>query len=147
MSKEFEILPHTADLKIRAYGSNLQMLFCNVLKGMFESIHPLGSGCVWENDRLRCEKLPIERMIDVASHDLPSLLVDFLSEALYLSDVYGEAYLDVVIDDISHTHVCGVLRGVMVDDFEAGEIKAVTHHDLVIEERDGEWVAEVLFDL
>ena len=135
MSKKFEVLPHTADLKIRAYGDNLQMLFCNVLRGMFESIGPVVGGG------------EVERSFDVSSHDLESLLVDYLSEALYLSDVHGEAYLDAVIDEISPTHVKGMFKGVGVDDFETGEIKAVTHHDLKIEERDGEWVAEVLFDL
>ena len=61
VSKDFEILPHTADLKIRVYGDNLQMLFCNAVKGMFESIRPLGSGCEWKGDRLWCEELPVEQ--------------------------------------------------------------------------------------
>ncbi|MBU1008158.1 archease [Candidatus Dependentiae bacterium] len=136
MKQGFEVLSHTADLKIRVYGKNLQMLFCNTVKGMFESIGPLGKG-----------EVVVERSFDIFSHDLPSLLVDFLSEALYLSDVNGEAYFDVSIDEITNTRVRGVFRGVSINNFEMGEIKAVTHHGLRIEERDGAWVAEILFDL
>jgi len=147
MEKEFEILPHMADLKIRVYGKDLKELFSHALKGMFSSIQPQvtpGSG-------------PVQRPFDVSSHDLESLLVDFLSHALYLSDVHGEAYLDAKIEAMSETNIRGVLTGVKIDDFGEGEIKAVTHHDLKIEQpavakamagtQDGSFVAEILFDI
>jgi len=137
MRKEFEILPHMADLKIRAYGKDLSELFAHALKGMFMSIQPQvtpGSGAV-------------QRPFGVASHDRASLLVDFLSHALCLSDTYGEAYLDATIESLTETYIKGVFHGVRVDDFGEGEIKAVTHHDLKLEQQDGAWVAEILFDI
>jgi len=138
MEKKFEILPHTADLKIRAYGNNLQTLFCNILKGMFSG---------YLQDRPGKNKKKIEREVYIKSYDLRTLLVDFLSECLYLSDVYGEAYFDLLVSEISDKHIKCVLKGVKIEKFDVAEIKAVTHHALKIEEKDGEWWAEVLFDL
>jgi SHS2 domain-containing protein len=138
MDKDFEILPHTADLQIRAYGKNIKELFCNALKGMFSSLGP---------EVIPDEKVEL-RTFDVSSGDRELLLVDFLSEALYLSDVYGEAYLDVEITEMSDTHIKGILHGTAITDFAAGEIKAVTHHGLkIVHSDDGTWFSEVIFDL
>jgi SHS2 domain-containing protein len=137
MQKEFEILPHTADLQIRAYGKDLQELFCNSLKGMFESIGP-----VYSDGKGTCG-----RSFDVTSHDLDSLLVDFLSEALALCDIHGEVYTCLEITHISETRVSGTLAGKKIKNFSEGEIKAVTHHGLKVEKQGEMWVAEILFDL
>lgn len=153
MQKDFEILPHTADLKIRAYGKDLKTLFSHMIKGMFSSIHPVTNECTYEQERLVCEKLSVSRPIDVKSHDLESLLVDFLSEALSLSDIYHEAYLDIEYSDMNVEsdgdtyYIKGTLKGIKIEDFEGGEIKAVTHHDVKVEKKGDVWVAEVLFDL
>lgn len=135
MEKKYEILPHTADLHIRAYGNTLPELFANMLTGMFEAIEPM------VGDRKTV------REISVQAHDRETLLIDFLSEALYLSDVHKEVYLNVEITDMSDTHIVCTLHGTGIRGFESGEIKAVTYHGLKVERRDGDWVAEVLFDL
>ena len=136
VQKAYEILPHTSDLKIRFYGDDLKLLFANSIKGMFEAIGP-----VFNNSII------IEREIEVHSHDAESLLVDCLSEALYLSDAYGEAYTNFIVKEVSRTSVKGMLRGMKIKSFKGGEIKAVTHHDIMVTDRDGFWIAEVLFDL
>ena len=135
MDKKFEVLPHTADFKLRAYGKDEEELFSHAVQGMFESLSP-----VWQEET-------VERSITVESSDIELLLVDFLSEALYFSDVYKEAYDKCVIEEISHTCVKGVLHGKKISGFESGEIKAVTHHELSVRLRDGVWVADVLFDI
>jgi SHS2 domain-containing protein len=144
--KRYEALPHTADLKIRVYGNDLKELFVNAVYGMFESLHPKGivppSGVEGPRD-----VSPREREIEVRSHDLESLLVDFLSEALYCSDVYKEAYIDVKIKGMGDFYIKGTLVGYSVEEFGEGEIKAVTYHELKVEKRDGVWVAEILFDV
>ena len=61
MKKDFEFLPHTADLKIRAYGNTLEELFCHALIGMFQAIGPKSASCKCEKDRVICESLPISR--------------------------------------------------------------------------------------
>ncbi len=147
MQKDFEQLPHTADIKIRVYGKTLKDLFRHALIGMFQIVRPISSDCVIEKDRVVCKSLPEQRNVRVASIDRDALLVDFLSEALYLSDVHNEAYLDVTIHELDNQNISATLHGVAITGFEVVEIKAVTHHDLRIAQVDGEWRAEIVFDI
>ncbi|HEV2916144.1 MAG TPA: archease [Candidatus Babeliales bacterium] len=147
MTKDFEIIPHTADLQIRVYGKTKQDLFRHALIGMFQSIRPIAPDCHILHDRIVCPHLPIIRQIKVASVDQIGLLVDFLSEALYLSDIYNEAYLDVTIDEFSDTAIQATLYGISIKGFEVVEIKAVTYHNLDIQKIDDHWQADIVFDI
>lgn len=147
MVKDFEQVPHTADIKIRVYGQNLANLFRNALVGMFQTIGPQAVGCTRKRGRLICPQLPEKREIVVESIDLASLLVDFLSEALYLSDVNNEAYLDATIHTINDKHIEATVYGVKITGFEVVEVKAVTYHDLDIKQIDGVWQTNIVFDI
>ncbi|TET84480.1 MAG: archease [Candidatus Nealsonbacteria bacterium] len=133
--KKYEILEHKADLKIRAFGKDKKELFLNMLKGMTES--------------QKAEKLKtkVKRQIKIKSLDLLALLVDFLSEALYLSQVNKEAYFDINFKKFSNTEIKGELIGQKVKRF-GEDIKAVTHHSLEIKRtKKGIWEGTVLFDI
>jgi len=143
VEKDFEILPHKADLQIRAYGKTRELVFKNMLRGMFLALEPQGE--YFESGVT--QKLPEKRRFEVESHDLELLLVDFLSEALYCSDVYCEAYLDLVVEEMTDRSIKGFFKVVPITGFTGGEVKAVTHHDLKVEKTDGGYVAQVLFDL
>ena len=145
--KDFEQLSHTADIKIRVYGSTKEELFVNALAGMFQTIVPHADGCTQKDGRLVCPILPAKRTVQEQGPDAHALLVNFLSEALYLSDVHNEAYLDADIEHLSNTSICATLKGVPVTGFDVVEIKAVTYHDLFIEHTNNEWVAEIVFDI
>ena len=147
MQKDFEQLSHTADLKIRVHGKTLKDLFRHALIGMFQIVRPIAPDCVIEKDRLVCKSLPKQRKVKITAIDRDALLVDFLSEALYLSDVHNEAYLDVTVHELDNQNISATLHGIAITGFEVVEIKAVTHHDLRIEEVDGEWSAEIVFDI
>lgn len=134
--KLYEILEHTADLKIRAYGRDLPGLFSNALKGMFEAIRPT----------TKKEKKEIKRDIEIESVDREALLVDFLSEALYLSDINNETYLAVEFSEFGDNRLKGKISGFEVSGFDE-EIKAVTYHGVKIEEKGDRWEATVLFDI
>ena len=79
--------------------------------------------------------------------DRDALLVDFLSDALYLSDVHNEAYPDVTIHELDNQNIHATLHGVKISGFEVVELKAVTHHDLRIIQKDGVWQADIVFDI
>ncbi len=147
MQKDFEQLSHTADIKIRAYGKTIEDLFRHALIGMFQSIGPQAPGCKVQDERLVCLELPKHHDIQVESPDRIGLLVDFLSEALYLSDVYNEVYLDATIHILTETDIKATVHGVHVTGFEVVEIKAVTYHELEIKQVDGVWQAEIVFDI
>lgn len=147
MVQAFEILPHTADLKIRVYGESLEDLFCNAVIGMFQSIRPKSPLCKYQNDRLICSELPIKRSIFLESADEHMLLIDFLSEALVLSDIHNEAYLKVSITQLSKTSIKAALHGVPIEGFEVVEIKAVTFHDFQIKKVNNRWQTDIVFDI
>lgn len=145
--KDFELLPHTADIKIRAYGSTMDELFKHALQGMFQSIRPKAQNCREQAGRIVCDSLPAKHGIRLEAADRESLLVDFLSQALYLSDLYNEAYFEVDIHKITSTSIKAIVRGVKITGFDVVEIKAVTYNDLKVEYSDGLWTAEVVFDI
>ena len=50
MTKGYELVPHTADLKMYAYGTTFEELFRNALKGMFASIKPKSSHITYSDE-------------------------------------------------------------------------------------------------
>lgn len=134
--KKYEILEHKADLKIRAFGNTKEELFQNALLGMMENMKPeIDFG------------VKVKREIKIKSADFPTLLVDFLSEALYLSQTKKESYNAVSFEKFSETEIEGELRGDGVLRF-GEDIKAVTYHNLEIDQKeDGKWESVVLFDI
>ncbi|XOB42051.1 MAG: archease [Candidatus Nealsonbacteria bacterium] len=133
--KKFEILEHKADLKIRAFGKNKEELFLNMLLAMTENQRP--------------EILPgkVKREIKISSPELSSLLVDFLSEVLYLTQVNKEVYSEVNFKKFIDTGLKAELVGQKVESF-GEDIKAVTYHSLDIhQKKDGTWQTTVLFDI
>ena len=133
--KQYEILEHKADLKIRAFGKTKEELFLNALRGMTES--------------QKGEDLKgwVKKEIKIKSPDLSALLVDFLSEALYLSQINKEIYSSVEFKKFTETRIEGKLIGQKVERF-GEDIKAVTYHSLEVNQKeDGSWEATVLFDI
>jgi SHS2 domain-containing protein len=147
MNKDFELLPHTADLKIRVYGTSLADLFAHAVIGMFQSIEPRTDACKKINDRLVCDTLPKQHDVNLTAPDRESLLVNFLSYLLYLSDVHNEAYLNATIHEIDEHHIKAIVHGVPIQGFDMAEIKAVTYNDLVIQQKNGMWHADIVFDI
>ena len=147
MIKEYELVPHTADLKMFAYGVTFEELFRNALKGMFASIKPQSEHIIYEGDDPKVKKYSSERKVVVRSPDRELLLVDFLSECLYLSDVYNEAYLDARFSVLSEKELEATIYGVSITGFEVVEIKAVTYHELQFEQIEGIWRATLVFDI
>lgn len=136
--KDYELLEHTADLKIRAYGKDLPELFSHALKGMFEICRP----------EIK-KKSEVIRHINVSAEDLEALLIEFLSQALYLSDVDNEIYSHAKVkikNEKKKKSLKGKIKGNKIKRLGL-EIKAVTWHDLSIKHVNDHWEAVVLFDI
>lgn len=146
MKQDFELLEHTADIKLRVYGNSLQELFCMALNGMFQAIEPVCPTCRLERERVVCDIFSAHHEIDVSAGDRELLLVDFLAAALSLSDIHNEAYFDATIHELTDTHIRATVRGVAIEGFNV-EIKAVTYNDVRVEEKDGCLVADIVFDI
>jgi SHS2 domain-containing protein len=147
MPNDFEILPHRADLRLKVFGQTKEELFKNAVKGMFQSLRPISSECQEDNERITCSKLPISRKVKVTSQDINTLLVDFLAELLYISDVYNEAYLEVKIEKLTETEIEAEVFGIKVEGFVEPEIKAVTYHEVEIKWLNDHWETIIVFDI
>ena len=141
--KQYEILEHPADLKIRALGKTKEELFLNMMKGMTDGLRP----------ETKSQASEIKN-IKIMSPDLGALLVDFLSEILYLIQINKEIYHNINFKKLSdpstssgQAELEGELIGQKVERF-GEDIKAVTYHGLDIHrEKNGSWEATVLFDI
>jgi len=138
--KQYEIIDHTADLRIRAYGESLQQLFENIAIGMLETIADLDS---------IDEKVNIE--IDVQGDTLEDLLVAWLSELIFQHEVEELLFKRCEIIQFSEKNLSAIAYGEKKN-FQKHviytEIKNVTYHQLKVEQlSNGTWVTKVIFDL
>lgn len=140
--KEFEILEHTADIGIAAYGKNKKEVFINVAKGMFEII-------AGENKNL---KENFYGKIKLEAESLEDLLFAWLNELLYIGETRLVILNKFQIKELSDFQIKAEVRGAKINPPSIKiekEIKAVTYHRLEIK-KDGEsglWRAQVIFDI
>jgi len=134
--KEFEILEHTADLKIRVFGKTKEELFENAMVGMFEAAK-------YEKE-IKSQKSKVK--IKIKSIDLSSLLVDFLSEVLYLTETKKLVFEKVEFRKFTENEIEANLFGKPLKRMGV-HIKGVTYHDLDIHQEKGKWQATILFDV
>ena len=144
----FQILPHTADVKIRARGKDYQELFKNAMLGMMEILSP--SAKEFER-KAKKEK----RKIIVESSDVNNLLIDFLNEVLYQTQVNREIYTDVKfikfpkmteVASPSRLEIKAELFGHPVSEFKE-DIKAATYHGKGIKKTSAGFEIIILFDI
>ena len=140
--KEFEILEHTADIGIAAYGKTKREVFINAAKGMFEII-------AGETKNLKenfYDKIKLE------ADNLEGLLFAWLNELLYISETKLVILNKFEIKDLSNNKIGAEVRGMKINPPSVKikkEIKAVTYHRLEIkkDEESGLWRARVIFDI
>ncbi|MFQ5855905.1 MAG: riboflavin biosynthesis protein RibF [Anaerolineae bacterium] len=135
---EFEEIEHTADVGLRVRGKDLAQLFVNAARGMWTLIMP----------DIDAVEPAVTRKIELEAMDLEVLLVDWLSELLFLHETEHEAYSQFAVHDISPTHLRAEARGGPVNGHTLRKhIKAVTFNDLSIEETAEGFIATVVFDV
>jgi len=133
----YEILEHPADIRLKVKATSLEEIFEGALKGMAEIL------ALKEN--FLNEK--IEKEIKVNSLDLNSLLVDFLSEVLTLTDINDSVFNEIEIVSLKENEIIAKIKGFKIKEFKE-EIKAVTYHNLEIKKNEkNEYEVEVLFDI
>ena len=137
MAKNYQILEHRADLKIRAFGKTKEEVFINMLLAV--------------EDYLQIEPDPLsetlERKIEISSLDSESLLVDFLNEAIFYIETEKEVYGGVEFEELSKNKLKVKLRGWKIKRINRN-IKAATYHNTDVSQLgDGTWQATVLFDI
>ena len=138
MKKDFEILDHTADVGIIAYGADIKQAFANAARGLFSLIIKLDE----------IQEI-LHRDIRVSANDQESLLVEWLNELIYLFDAENIIFKRFEITYLNNTLLMARSYGEKVDKvrhkLKTG-VKAATYHMLKIDKDDGCKV-QVLFDI
>lgn len=130
--ERYRILPHPADGKFRAYGRTLEEAFGNAALAT--------ASLMWDWKEV---DLRISIPVRVAGKDREQLLVSFLGEVIYLLETRD--FLLGRVDGLKISAEAGdlvleaVFRGDAVSDrYEIhGQVKAVTYHEMKIEEAGG----------
>ncbi len=135
--KRYDIIDHTADIGIKAYGKNIDEAFENVAVAMFDLI----------TDTSKIESIG-EYKIFLEAEDLKQLLVDWLSKLLFLNQVenlvFGKFQVKIIDTRLS-ARVYGEVY--TTEKHKQGmEIKAVTYHMLEVSQEKTAYV-QVLFDI
>ena len=137
--RPYELIDHTADVGVRAFGRTLEELFRNAAVGMFEIIAELDSVGIVESKK-----------IQLTAETLEDLYLLWHQELLFRSSVDHIVYKEFSFDDISEKRLTATIRG---EKFNPGkqvlkkEIKAVTYHALKVQKTKEGWVGEVIFDI
>ncbi len=137
--QKYILIDHTADIGIDAFGATVHELFANAAFALFDIITDLPN-----------VEGKAAYKINVSGIDREQLLVNWLSELLYLHDVKNLLFKEFCIEDISDNQLSATVRG---EEFKKDkhaiktEIKAVTYHCLSIVQEGQQWKARVIFDL
>lgn len=135
----FTPLEHTADKGVAVEADSLGELFAGAAAGMYASILPL-------------EGLPaeIERTFTLNAGDREALLVAWLQELLFVTEVENLFFFDFRIEEISDTGLRGQATGCPWPHERARSgamVKAVTYYGLSIRGEGHSWRASVVFDV
>ncbi len=133
----YEELSHTADVKMRVRAPTPDALFGESFQALMQVMYggDRGGGMI--------------RTIDLTAADLESLLFDFLSEALYVSEVEGLVFqkADVHLEGMQ---LHAVLDGELFDPArhaKGTEVKGISYSGMTVERDAKGYMLDILFDV
>lgn len=133
--KGFREIDHTADVALEVWGASLEDLFQQALFGMYAICGAIPGGVSSEK---------FSKSMHIEAEDMETLLVNFLSEMLYL--LMDDTICEMNSLRIQDSHLDVELRGQFFDTLQR-EIKAVTFHQLKIEASDTHYRTCIVFDI
>lgn len=139
MTSSFTILAHPADLGIEARGETVAEAFEAAARGMVSVI--LDPATVEARE---------ERRISITASDPEQLLVRWLSEVLYLYDGTGFVGREFLVHEITRLSLRATVWGEPFSAETHGprlDVKAVTYHQITVEEIEGGALVRVFLDI
>lgn len=134
-----ELFEHTADLGLRVIAPDLDTLFAEAGECLFSAVV----------DDLGTVRPAVEVRVEVTGNDREFLLFDWLRELLMRHDadrlLFGTFAVSVRADGLT-----GTAWGEPIDAERhvlSHEVKAITYHELRVEQTAGGWLAEVIVDI
>jgi SHS2 domain-containing protein len=135
----FRVLEHKADVGFEAFGASREELFAHAAQALIHLVVDL--------DRIRPSQ---ELTVKAEGPDPPGLLVNWLSEILYLHDAEGWLFRDFSVQELRDTAITAAARGEKFDRARHQAkllVKAVTYHQLALEQTSSGWRAQVYVDI
>lgn len=132
----FEIVQHTADVRLRVTASSLEELFRDSLRGLIAVMRPSSL-----HDATR-----ITRNIQLEATNRTALLIDFLGEALLRTHIDHGAFDDVAIASLTDVAISAEVSGLAPVEFEE-DVKAVTYHEADVRFEHGLWMTTIVLDI
>lgn len=126
---------HTADLALEVRGTSLPALFINSARGMFFAI----GARIKKNARFK------NYHIEIHGLDAETLLVNFLSELLYIHEKDGVGFSGFQVALEENTLLADVTATALHSTEK--HIKAVTYHDLAIRHGTDGYTVKIVFDI
>lgn len=121
--RKFKILEHTADVRIKVFGSDEYDLFSNAFLA-------LNNFLIGDLKKVEIKNEGFEK-IDIKGKDYGELLINFLNEVLALIYINKKIYFKIKFLKFSKVNLLAQIFGFKVDKF-LNEVKAVTYYNLEI---------------
>ena len=137
-SQKYEYLPHTADVKFKAYGKTLEDAFTNAALAM--------SGVMVETRKV---KPKTTKKIFAGGNDLESLLQCFLEQFIILLDTDNFFLSDIkkiTIKKEGGTHfLIATVAGDEAKNYETigPQVKAITYNDMTVTDKIAQAVVDI----
>jgi len=139
MKRPFQIVDHTADIGILAYGADVEELFVNAALALFSLI----------TDAERIEE-KLQSTLEVSGEGTENLLVEWLNELIYLFDAERTVFKRFEIQSLTENHLEAICYGENLDParhkIQLG-VKAATYHMLELDKEDDGYRARVILDV
>jgi SHS2 domain-containing protein len=133
----FEELSHTADIRMRVKAPTLGLLFSDAFTALMLTLYG--------NDRKGADT----RKLTVTAPDTETLLLDFLSEVLFIGEVDGMVFSHADVETDGRV-LKAVLHGEPFDrkrHAEGTEVKGISYSGMAITRDTNGYMVDILFDV
>ena len=135
--KRFQLIEHTADTGLVAYGNNLAEAFANAAYGLFSIITELNKVRVVES-----------RLLEVNAEDIEGLLFNWMNHLIYVFEVEHFLFKRFDISEFTENNLKATCRGEKYDPsrhrLKLG-VKSATYHMLKVDREKNR--VQLIFDV
>lgn len=135
----FKQVGHTADVKIEAWGLDFSVALSESVRGFTSLVTDVAEVETTE-----------ERVVALTASTREKLLYDVIDQLVYLKDTETFLASDadfVVSNDNDEWQLTGTLRGSCLTGQHLDDVKAMTYHDMKIDDNDGSVMITYVVDL
>lgn len=127
-------IEHTADLALHLWAVDLPDLFATAARGMFAFVATSDATAPTRAVPVTLEALDVE-----------TLLIDWLNELLYWTEIAGLAFTAFEFEHLTPTHLTATAYSKPIAEYRK-YVKAATFHDLAVIETPEGYETEIVFD-